>query len=89
MTTDKWWQLIGIREKKATGNKLPTGFCSFMVSLHSCPSSSGSIERIFSSFGLVWSKMRNSLGTDRAEKLVKIYRHLKNKNVEGETESEW
>ena len=50
---------------------------SFMVNLHSCPSSSASLERWFSTFGFVWSKTRNRLGQEKAMKLVKIYRALR------------
>lgn len=52
-------------------------FCNYMVNLFSCPSSSASLERIFSTYGLVWSKLRNRLGAEKAEKLVKVYRSLK------------
>lgn len=48
----------------------------FLVKLHSCPASSASIERIFSVFGLIWTKLRNKLGDEKVEKLVKIYKYL-------------
>lgn len=38
--------------------------------------SSASIERIFSKFGLVHSKLRNRLGVEKAGKLVIIFRVL-------------
>ena len=41
------------------------------------PCSSASIERVFSTFGMVWSQVRNRLGTEKAEKLVKAYRFLR------------
>ena len=53
MSPDKWWQLIMMKENKKAVKKLPDGFANFMLSLHSCPASSGSIERVFSSFGLI------------------------------------
>ena len=58
--------------------KLPNGFCEYISKLHNCPASSGSIKRIFSTFGFVWSKVRNRLGSDKAQKLVKIYRFYRN-----------
>lgn len=70
----KWWKLMEVKSSKK-GN-LPKEFCSFMKSLSSCPASSASIERIFSTFGLVWSKLRNQLGEEKAKKLVKIYKFL-------------
>lgn len=41
------------------------------------------IERLFSSFGLVHSKLRNKLGTEKAAKLVAIMRAL-NQHSSGE-----
>ena len=71
----KWWQLIAMKQQKSE-KKLPAGFCKLISNLHCCPASSGAIERVFSTFGLVWNKLRNSLGSERAEKLVKVYRFL-------------
>jgi hypothetical protein len=42
-----------MKENKKAVKKLPDGFANFMLSLHSCPASSGSIERVFSSVGLI------------------------------------
>ena len=39
-------------------------------------SSSAGVERIFSTFGIVHSKLRNRLGADKAGKLVFIYKLL-------------
>uniref|UniRef100_A0A8D9FE05 HAT C-terminal dimerisation domain-containing protein n=1 Tax=Cacopsylla melanoneura TaxID=428564 RepID=A0A8D9FE05_9HEMI len=38
--------------------------------------SSAGIERLFSTFGLVLSRVRNRLGTEKAAKLVTIFRGL-------------
>jgi len=43
--------------------------CSFVSSSCACPTSSASIEYIFSTNDLVWSKFRKSLDTEKAEKL--------------------
>jgi len=32
------------------------------------------VEKVLSACGLVWSKCRNRLGADKAEKLVKVYK---------------
>lgn len=56
---------------------LPTGFIPLMVQLHSACASSASIERVFSSFGLIHSKLRNRLGVQKASKLVLCYRMLR------------
>lgn len=70
----KWWNIVAVRTEKR--NKLPKEFCSFISNLLSCPASSAAIERIFSTFGMVWSKLRNRLGIERATKLVKVYKHF-------------
>ncbi|XP_047128963.1 uncharacterized protein LOC124809189 isoform X2 [Hydra vulgaris] len=69
-----WWSIINQRNEKSIQKKLPEGFCKFISKLQTCPASSGSIERIFSSFGFIWSKVRNKLGCEKAKKLVQIYK---------------
>ena len=79
-SVSKWWHIMDVKTSKK-GN-IPKGFCIFMASLSSCPASSAAIERIFSAYGLVWSKLRNRLGAKTAEKLVKVYNFLnKNKDL--------
>lgn len=69
-SSSKWWKIMEKRTEKST--KLPRGFCDFFSNLLSCPASSASaMERFFSTFGLVWSKLRNRLGIEKAMKLVK------------------
>lgn len=47
-----------------------------------------SVERLFSTFGLVHSKMSNRLGVTKAEKLVFIYRVLNTVQTEDEEDNE-
>ncbi|XP_065654454.1 uncharacterized protein LOC136081097 [Hydra vulgaris] len=78
ISSERWWGIIDLKQRLHQKSlPLPEGFAKFFQSLHSCPASTGSIERVFSTFGIVWSKLRNWLGSDRAEKLVRIYRHLR------------
>ena len=42
--------------------------CSFMSSLCACPASSALIEGIFSTYGLVWCKIRKSLDAEMKQK---------------------
>jgi len=74
-SSSKWWKIMEKKTEKSV--KLPRGFCDFFSNLLSCPASSASIERFFSAFGLVWSKLRNRLGIEKATKLVKVYRFLR------------
>ena len=69
-----WWKFLN---QKAKNDHDQLKFTTFMVDLHGCPASSASLERWFSTFGLVWSKIRNRLGHGKAMKLVKIYRSLR------------
>ncbi|XP_065684897.1 uncharacterized protein LOC124809933 isoform X2 [Hydra vulgaris] len=50
-----WWRIIEMKESKSS--KLPANFAKFLRQLHTCPASTGSIERFFSSFGIIWSKL--------------------------------
>ena len=51
--------------------------CKFMQEMSSLPASSASVERIFSTFGQIHTKLRNRLGTEKIAKLVKCNRMLK------------
>ena len=79
ISLSEWWSIVSKRNERMTEGKLPEGFAEFLAKLHTCTASSGSIERIFSSFGLIWSKVRNRLGSDKAHKLVKVYIYYRSK----------
>ena len=67
VSTIEWWNsILGLDAQiKMTIFKL----------LSAVASSSG-VERIFSSYGLVQSKLRNKLGTAKAAKLVFMYKQF-------------
>lgn len=48
--------------------------------LHTATASSAGLERMFSTFGFVHSKVRNKLGVDKAAKLVSVFRFLNAKD---------
>ena len=54
---------------------------NFICQLQTAVASSASIERIFSRFGLVHSKLRNQLGIAKAGKLVFLHKVF-NENLE-------
>ena len=66
-----WWQAVG------RNCILPDGYVDLVITLHMATSSSAALERIFSSFGLVLTKLRNKLGLQKAQKLVYCYRMLR------------
>lgn len=61
-----WWKAVG-----KTG--IPTNFVAIVIKLLSAPASSASIERVFSTLGLIHSKVRNRLGNAKAAKLAFCY----------------
>ncbi|KAJ8257170.1 hypothetical protein GJAV_G00182630 [Gymnothorax javanicus] len=65
-----WW--LGMKRFN-----LPEGFAAFALALQTATCSSASIERVFSTFSLVHSKLRNRLGPQKAAKLVFCYRMLR------------
>jgi hypothetical protein len=67
-----WWQGL-----VAFG--INSDFVKLAVRLVTSPASSASIERIFSTFSLIQTKIRNRLGVERHGKLVFCYRMLRGK----------
>ena len=65
-----WWSSI---ERSNSVNKT---LCQLAMKLLSMPSSSASLERVFSNFGVIQTKLRNRLGLQKAAKLVFCYRFL-------------
>lgn len=63
-----WWK--SQQNVDAIQKVLPT-----IKQLLSATASSASVERVFSTFGLVHSKLRNRLGTEKAAKLVFLYKY--------------
>lgn len=70
-----WWQSMGINKGcDDIQNRNLEELINITNALFTTSASSASVERIFSSFGMVQSKLRNRLGTDKAAKLVFIYK---------------
>lgn len=70
-----WWKSItGMSEEVLT----------LVAPLLTAVNSSASIERVFSTFGLVHSRLRNRLGVEKAGKLVFIYRILNCVSIDSE-----
>lgn len=73
MTIDasKWWRSV------AKSCEISKEFCGLIAHLQACPSSSASIERIFSNFSFIHTKLRNRLTITNVSKLVFCYGMLK------------
>ena len=80
-----WWSSI---ERSNSVNKT---LCQLAMKLLSMPSSSASLERVFSNFGVIQTKLRNRLGLQKAAKLVFCYRFLRGKeNIDWwNSDKEW
>ena len=65
-----WWKAT-----KSSG--VNSDFVDFVIRLLQAPASSASVERIFSNFGQIHSKIRNRLGNQTAGKLVFCFRLLR------------
>ena len=68
LTPYEWWKSHAYAFKD--GELLP------VYSLMSATASSAGVERVFSTYGLVQSKLRNKLGTEKAGKLVFLFKVL-------------
>ena len=80
LTPTKYWQWA----RKVCTVKEAKDFCEFMENLFSCLASSAGLERIFSSCGLVHTKLRNRLLNERLIKIVNVYCTLR-----GEIFDDW
>ena len=65
-----WWK--GVKSAE-----IPSEFIDIATQLLSAPCSSAAIERIFSNFSYIHSKIRNRLKPEKASKLVFCYRMLR------------
>ncbi|CAG4946252.1 unnamed protein product [Parnassius apollo] len=63
-----WWRSLG--------SKIDPGMINLTNQVYTATASCARIERLFSTFGLVHSKLRNRLGTKKAAKLVTVMRAL-------------
>lgn len=69
VTAYEWW-----KSQKNDIDKYNDKVFLIIEQLLTAQASSASVERIFSSFGLVHSKLRNRLGTEKASKLVFLFK---------------
>ena len=63
-----WWECIAKSINPKTLN--------LVEQLHTAIASSAGLERLFSTFGLVHSKIRNRLGVEKSAKLVAVFKTL-------------
>ena len=68
MSPADWWR----SHQHALAPEVLNSILQLLISV----ASSAGVERVFSSYGLVQSKLRNQLGTEKASKLVFLYKLL-------------
>lgn len=73
-----WWKSVSLiePEKYFDWAKLQGGFLDMCSKHLIAVSASAGLERIFSTFGFVHSKLRNKLGNEKAGKLTFLFRHF-------------
>jgi len=88
MSPPMFWQWAGKAMKAASASRPAVKFCEVMTAIHSTPTSSASVERDFSLYGRIHTKVRNRLGNDKVAKLVKVVRHIRSSDpVEDEEDA--
>lgn len=73
-----WWKSVNLidAEKYFRWTELQEEFLCMCSKLLTAVAATAGLERIFSTFGLVHSKLRNKLGTEKAGKLTFMFRHF-------------
>ena len=72
----KWWRILKTKLRSNSLSILNEEVCDFILTICSLPASSASVERTFSTFGTIHTKLRNRLGNKTTEKLVMCNRIL-------------
>ncbi|XP_050805718.1 uncharacterized protein LOC127049204 [Gopherus flavomarginatus] len=75
VTPVNWWKSL---------KHLDSETVEMIISLLTTVASSASVKRIFSSFGLIHSKLRNCLGPEKTGKLVFLFQIMNKQENEGE-----
>jgi hypothetical protein len=79
-----WWKGV-LKDSKS---EVCAQFSNLAIRLLTAPASSAAVERIFSNFGFVHSKLRNRLKSETAAKLVFCYRMLRMQNTDASRSTE-
>lgn len=80
VTPLQWW----ISQRDAVGQEV----VQLAEQLLTARASSAGVERVFSTFGLVHSDLRNRLGTAKAGKLVFLFKVLNRKSVDDNADAD-
>jgi hypothetical protein len=75
LPAQKWWRLLATDYKNTKDSAIYEASV-FFAKLHCLPASSAGLERLFSTYGIIWTKLRNRLDPDTATKLVQANKYL-------------
>lgn len=81
-----WWKSVPVLDSDWPDKNAYLDLCE---QLHTAVASTAGIKRIFSSFGLVQSDLRNRLGNQKASKLVFIFKYINQNVAKKKTNLEW
>lgn len=86
-----WWKSITLKnpEQYFDWPRLQIGFFNLCHQLLTAVAATAGLERIFSTFGLVQSKLRNRLGNEKASKLTFIFKYLNQDCKKKATNMNW
>lgn len=81
-----WWRSLTIQDSEWPDKK---NFISLYEQLLTAIAATAGLERNFSTFGIVQSKLRNRLGNEKAAKLVFIFKYLNQNQCKKQTSLKW
>ena len=71
-----WWKSVTVHESDWPDKCTFVKLCD---QLFTAVASTAGLERQFSTYGLIQSKLQNKLATEKAEKLVFLFKYLRNR----------
>jgi hypothetical protein len=84
-----WWKSVNLEDSRSFDWTLCRPmWMKICEQLLSACATTATVERTFSTFGLVQSKLRNSLGIEKAAKLTFMFKHL-NQSTTKKTNLDW
>lgn len=82
-----WWTSVSLEDEEKWPQK--EKFIKFCEQLLTATASTAALERCFSTFGLVQSKLRNRLGNEKAAKLVFMFKYYNQANETKKQDLSW
>ena len=84
-----WWRSLAVGEDLLNFNQLKDTWIAMCEQYMTATASTAGVERLFSTFGLVQSKLRNRLGNEKAAKLTFMFKHLNEQSDKKKSSLKW